>query len=81
MAQTENSVLKFFILDTPKQHEIQNVDLDSYFRALKQLSSSMGLQIVFSTTEYRYVGNKRDVDWEPRYEGEKQMMFLKTENH
>ncbi|KAB7704851.1 AAA family ATPase [Plesiomonas shigelloides] len=66
----------FFILDTPKQHEIHNNDLDKYIRELKRLSCENGVQIIFSTTEYHYNGDHLDVEWVPEHSGEKQNMFL-----
>lgn len=72
----DNSSFNFFILDTPKQHEIHNDDLDRYVKALKKLSGRSNTQIVFSTTEYHYAGDKLDYEWTPQYPGEKQKMFL-----
>lgn len=72
------SPIKLLILDTPKQHEISNVDLERYFNALKSVCEKGDVQVVFSTTEYRYIGNKRDTTWEPEHEheGDEQKMFL-----
>ncbi|WP_301583486.1 hypothetical protein [Halomonas alkaliantarctica] len=69
---------RFFILDTPKQHEIHNDDLEQYIRELKRLSLTKGVQIVFSTTEYHYDGDDLDVEWVPEYPGKKQNMFLSS---
>jgi len=75
---TQNaSGLHFLILDTPKQHEIHNDDLDRYLKALKNICYKYGFQIVFSTTEYHYSGDEKDTEWNPQYQGEKQKMFLK----
>lgn len=67
---------KFLILDTPKQHEIPNEDLDRYFNRLKSLGSDFGLQIVFSSTEYHHALGAFDKEWIPQYPGEEQNMFL-----
>lgn len=67
---------RFMILDTPKQHEIHNDDLDHYLKELKLLCQKLNLQIIFSTTEYHYIGDDNDQEWNPLYPGEKQNMFL-----
>lgn len=69
--------ISFIIFDTPKQHEMHGVDLERYVNALKVFSTATGTQIVISGTEYRYTGNERDIDWEPKFPGAKQKMFLK----
>lgn len=69
---------RFLILDTPKQHEIPDVDLDRYFNRLKSMGASYGLQIVFSSTEYHYALGNEDKEWTPQYPGEEQNMFLTT---
>lgn len=74
----DNNSFNFFILDTPKQHEIHNDDLDRYIKALKKLSGHSKTQIVFSSTEYHYDGDGLDNEWTPQYQGEKQNMFLTT---
>ena len=68
---------RFFILDTPKQHEMHEKDLEFYIKALKQLSYKNNIQIVFSTTEYHYEGDALDQEWTPQYKGKKQQMFLR----
>ncbi|TDR52787.1 hypothetical protein DFP85_111111 [Halomonas ventosae] len=75
---TKNSSkpFNFYILDTPKQHEIHNNDLDCYIKALKKLAIEAEVQIVFSTTEYHYDGDFQDKEWTPKFPGEKQKMFL-----
>ncbi|MDD2050258.1 hypothetical protein [Pseudomonas putida] len=67
---------RFLILDTPKQHEINNDDLGRYLNALKSLCSQHGAQVVFSTTEYHYSGDGNDSEWLPSYVGADQNMFL-----
>jgi len=77
---SENKALgfKFLILDTPKQHETHVYDLDRYINALKQLCMNLGVQVIFSTTEYHYSGDEHDAEWIPPYPGEEQNMFLNT---
>jgi hypothetical protein len=67
----------FFVLDTPKQHEIHIDDLHSYIKALKEFSKRTKTQIIFSTTEYHYKGDEFDEEWTSQYQGEKQKMFLR----
>lgn len=74
----EKSPIKLLVLDTPKQHEIHNDDLDRYFNALKQVCKKGGVQVIFSTTEYKYTGDDFDTTWEPRYDGQDQKMFLES---
>ncbi len=75
-----NTGLRFLILDTPKQHEIHNDDLDIYFKALKKLCIEHNLQIIFSTTEYKYEGDEFDRTYVPQYPGIEQPMFMKEAN-
>ena len=77
MAQHNSFCFKFLILATPKQHEIHNDDLNQYIKALKVLCDQHSVQVVFSTTEYHYQGDNQDIEWNPKYQGEKQLMFLK----
>ncbi|MEB0042495.1 hypothetical protein [Pseudomonas sp. MH10] len=70
--------VSFIIFDTPKQHEMHGVDLGRYIDALKVFSRATGVQIIISGTEYHYVGDARDKDWEPKFPGSKQKMFLTT---
>ncbi|WP_337057340.1 hypothetical protein [Pseudomonas sp. USHLN015] len=67
---------KFLILDTPKQHEIYDVDLDRYFNRLKKIGADYNFQVVFSSTEYHYALGAGDKEWTPKYPGEEQNMFL-----
>lgn len=66
----------FLIFDTPKQHEIHDDDLNNYMHALKILCNRYEIQVIFSTTEYHYLGNARDTEWIPLYKGKEQDMFL-----
>ena len=77
MAKHERFCFKFLILDTPKQHEIHNDDLNRYINALKKLCSINNIQIVFSTTEFHYDGDDQDIEWNPKHQGKNQLMFLK----
>ncbi|MCH1926902.1 hypothetical protein L9G74_18900 [Shewanella sp. C32] len=72
--------LEFLILDTPQQHQMHVVDLDKYLDKLKKLAEKYGIQIIFSTTEYRYYGDAVDIDWIPKFDGEKQKMFMRVKN-
>lgn len=72
---TMNGALGVFILDTPKQHDIQNEDLKNFFNALKELARKRGIQVVFSSTEYRYIGDELDVEWVPTFPGKLHDMF------
>lgn len=69
---------KFLILDTPKQHEIHADDLNNYINELKNLCGTYDVQIIFSTTEYHYIGNDRDMEWNPKYANKEQNMFLQV---
>lgn len=76
MAKSNSLKFRFLILDTPKQHEIHIDDLDRYIKSLKELCSNNDIQVVFSTTEYHYIGDNNDEEWNPKYPGEEQLMFL-----
>ena len=76
LAANEKSGFKFIILDTPKQHEIHDDDLNSYFDELKELCEWHDIQVVFSTTKYEYLLDSNDNEWKPMYKGEEQKMFL-----
>lgn len=71
-----NCPLKILVLDTPKQHDIDNHDLNEFMLKLKSLSVEFGLQIIFSTTGYHYVGDEFDNEWNPNYPGLEQSMYL-----
>ena len=75
LLKTKNN-FGFLILDTPKQQEVSSDDLDNFFKKLKKLSLTTNLQIIFSTTEYHYVGDKSDKEWIPAFPGIKHKMFL-----
>lgn len=67
---------RFFLLDTPRQQDIKKEDFANYVAALKQLSLAYGVQIVFSSSNYRYDPDDRDQEWPPRFEGVEQAMYL-----
>lgn len=77
-AEQASHGFNFLILDTPKQHEIHNEDLDLYMIKLKDLCLKHNLQIVFSTTEYHYSGDQFDKTWTPKFPGEDQDMYLRS---
>jgi len=76
MVEHESLSFGFLILDTPKQHEIHNDDLNRYLLELKKLCGANDIQVVFSTTEYHYSSDEQDKEWNPKYPGEEQNMFL-----
>lgn len=77
MLEQKANGINFFILDTPKQHEIHDDDLDNFLKTLKELCEKYSLQVIFSATEYKYEGNSNDRTWVPSFPGERQNMFLK----
>lgn len=77
IVERDDRPFAFLILDTPKQHEIHNDDLNEYMTALKLLAEKYDIQVVFSTTEYHYEGNRLDRDWIPKFPGKEQDMFLR----
>ena len=76
IAETNPNGIRFLILDTPAQHNISSKDLDEYVKALRELANEMRIQIVFSTTEYRYKEKEGDITWEASFEGFEQLMYL-----
>ncbi|TDO99919.1 hypothetical protein [Marinomonas balearica] len=76
MAATR-SPFNFLILDAPKQHETENVDLDRYMLRLKEICKEYNLQVIFSATEYEYKGDSQDVEWKPKYLVGKKEMFMR----
>lgn len=76
LTASRHGALGWFILDTPKQHDIQNDDLNNFFSALKELAQERGIQVVFSSTEYRYIGDKYDAEWVPTFPGKSHEMFF-----
>jgi hypothetical protein len=76
--EINKSGIRFLILDTPGQHDISVDDLDLYITALKSLADDYDVQIIFSTTRYKYKADKNDKTWTPAYEDNSfsQKMFL-----
>ncbi|MEZ8383032.1 hypothetical protein AB6C98_04885 [Vibrio splendidus] len=74
--ESSSSDLKFIVLDTPKQHEIHDDDLNNFMNTLKELCKQYSLQVIFSTTEYKYHGDNMDECWMPKFPGAEQNMFL-----
>lgn len=68
--------LRFLILDTPRQQDIERDVLNEYVSALKALSITNQAQIVFSTTNYHYACVEGDKEWLPTFPGSEQKMFL-----
>jgi hypothetical protein len=76
LLESSSSDLKFIVLDTPKQHEIHDDDLNNFMNTLKDLCKRYSLQVIFSTTEYKYHGDNMDKCWMPKFPGVEQNMFL-----
>ena len=67
----------FFILDTPKQHELENEDFDRYIKELKILIGTYkNVQLVFSATSYLYDGDDNDICWMPQFAIGADKMYL-----
>lgn len=80
MIANKLDAFNFFILDTPKQHEVHNDDLNCFMLALKEMADKNGIQIIFSTTEYHYECDSSDSEWTPKFAGDGQDMFLRVLN-
>ena len=52
LVSRESSNFNLLILDTPKQHDINNEDLNNFVISLKEIAVKNSIQIVFSSTEY-----------------------------
>jgi arabinogalactan endo-1,4-beta-galactosidase len=78
LVSRESRNFNLLILDTPKQHDINNEDLNNFVTALKQVASKYSIQVVFSSTEYHYDCDSRDAEWNPVYPGQKHKMFLNS---
>lgn len=76
LSSAGGGVPKFFVLDAPRQHDIERADFARYISELKQLSARNGLQIVFSTSNFRYELGENDGEWTPGFAGDKHEMFL-----
>jgi hypothetical protein len=73
-----DGAFRFLILDTPRQQDVQREDLGGYIEQLKRLAVESNAQVVFSTTNYRYKCVDGDEEWQPKFPGPKQKMFLGT---
>lgn len=67
---------RFLVLDTPKQQEIQTLDLAGYLVAVSKLVGQADAQLVFSTTEFRFPSERQDAEWVPTFAGPEQLMYL-----
>lgn len=76
LSEKSKNGFNFLIFDTPRQQELHNEDLDDYMKELKKLASKYHVQIIFSTTSYRYEISNGDVEWEPSYVDFQQPMYL-----
>jgi len=76
MLELDSKSFMFAIFDTPKQHEIHYEDIDNFVINLKVLSEKYDFQFIFSSTEYKYSGDKNDTLLTPKYPGEQHDMFL-----
>ncbi|EKN3342791.1 hypothetical protein ACQ8YR_002613 [Yersinia enterocolitica] len=81
LMQQPKANFRFIILDTPKQHDIENKDLDSYIKTLKVLAGLKNVQIIFSTTGYHYNGDQDDKEWNPKFPGDDHLMFFKKNDN
>lgn len=70
--------LRFLILDTPRQQDIEREALARYILELRRLSVESDCQVIFSTTDYHYDCRDGDKQWSPQFDGPEQMMFLKA---
>jgi hypothetical protein len=68
--------MRFLILDTPRQQDIEAGALARYISELKKFAVAQDAQIIFSTTEYHYESRDGDVEWKPSFPGAEQAMFL-----
>ncbi|WP_430391680.1 hypothetical protein [Dyella sp. 20L07] len=67
---------RFFILDTPRQQDISRDDLAVYIKNLQDLATENSFQVIYSTTNHRYLLGSGDVEWIPMHPGEDHPMFL-----
>lgn len=76
--QRNRALPRFFILDTPRQQDISRDDLAEYMRHVHEMAATLEAQIIYSTTNQRYDLEAGDVEWEPKYPGDEQPMYLGT---
>jgi len=72
----DSNEFRIFIMDTPKQQEMQTEHLSDFISKLADLAKNKNAQIIFSTTEFHYVGNKDDAEWNPQFSGEIHDMYM-----
>ena len=73
---TPSNPLRFLILDTPKQQELQTLDLAKYLVALENVCLANNAQLILSSTEYDHPTQQTDMRWLPMYSGPDHPMFL-----
>ncbi|WAW01137.1 hypothetical protein NB644_09325 [Oxalobacter formigenes] len=72
----KNRQFRFLILDTPRQHEIHEEDINNFMINLKNLASDKDAQIIFSSTSYHYNIDNNDEKWEPAFNRDNTSMYL-----
>jgi hypothetical protein len=68
--------LRFLILDTPKQQELNSEDLKRYLDELDVVCREHRGQVLISASEYRHSIRDGDREWLPQYAGAIQKMYL-----
>jgi hypothetical protein len=76
-ARDNAKALRFLVLDTPRQQDIEKEPLARYISELKALAAAANAQIIFSTTDYHYECAEGDIQWSPEFDGAEQKMFLR----
>jgi hypothetical protein len=77
-ARDNSKQLRFLVLDTPRQQDIEKEALASYIAELKILATTNNAQVIFSTTDYHYDCSDGDIQWSPEFDGAEQRMFLRS---
>ena len=72
--------IRFLILDTPRQQDISTEDFELLIISLKDLARQLNIQVIFSTTAYRFKTERDDNEWTPSFNGFEQPMFLGNVN-
>jgi len=76
LIRATSSGIRFLILDTPRQQDISTEDFELLIINLKRLAVKFNVQVVFSTTAYRFKVEAEDEEWTPSYTGFEQPMYL-----
>lgn len=76
-ASMQSNNIRFLILDTPRQQDLEADDLGSFLHELRGLAERTRTQVVFSSTEYHYDLQDGDAEWTPGHPGPEQNMFLR----